>query len=96
MNRVSTLLRDQGVEPYIWMSADLKPLFRKLKETEGTLGVMGIACIPELVRGMRLCMGLEIPVVGIPLNANRCARWTGAFHPTSTSAEQVAKLLRSA
>ena len=96
VNRVSTLLREHDIEPYLWMSADLKPLFRKLKEAEGSLGVMGVACIPELVRGMRLCMELDIPVIGVPLNANRCARWTGAFHPTSTSVEAVERLMRFA
>ena len=49
----------------------------------------------QILINIGMVMGL-MPVVGIPLNANRCARWTGAFHPTSTSAEQVAKLLRSA
>ena len=89
VNAVSTLLRQHGIEPYIWMQANLKALFRKLKEEEGGLGVMGIACVPELVRGMRMCVKLGIPVVGIPLNANRCARWMGEFYPTSVEMEEV-------
>ena len=93
VNAVSTLLRQRGVEPYIWMQANLKSLFRELKKDEGGLGVMGIACVPELVRGMRMCTKLEIPVVGVPLNANRCARWMGEFHPTSVELDAVLALL---
>ena len=89
VNAVSTLLRQHNIEPYIWMQANLKALFRKLKDAEGGLGVMGIACVPELVRGMRMCVKLGIPVVGIPLNANRCARWMGEFYPTSVEMEEV-------
>jgi len=51
--------------------------------------VMGIACVPELVRGMRMCVKLDITVVGVPLNANRCARWMGEFRPTSVEMEEV-------
>jgi hypothetical protein len=93
VNAVSTLLRQRDVEPYIWMQANLKVLFRKLKDEEGGLGVMGIACVPELVRGMRMCTKLEVPVVGVPLNANRCARWMGEIHPTSVELEAVLALL---
>jgi hypothetical protein len=96
VNAVSTLLRQHGIEPYIWMQANLKSLFRKLKDAEGGLGVMGVACVPELVRGMRMCVKLGIPVVGIPLNANRCARWMGEFHPTSVELEEVLRHVNGA
>ncbi len=94
VNAVSTLLRQHGIEPYLWMRADLKALFRKLRDEEGGLGVMGIACVPELVRGMRMCVKLDIPVVGVPLNANRCARWMGEFRPTSVEMEEVRRIVR--
>jgi hypothetical protein len=93
VNTVSTLLRQHDIEPYIWMQANLKLLFRKLRDSEGGLGVMGIACVPELVRGMRMCVKLGIPVVGVPLNANRCARWMGAFRPTSVELAAVLAIL---
>jgi hypothetical protein len=93
VNRVSTLLRDARVEPYLWMNASLKSLLRELRDREGSLGVLGVACIPELLRGMRLCIGLSIPVVGIPLNANRCIRWMGAFHPTSVDLDALSRLV---
>lgn len=96
VNAVSALLREQGIEPYIWMQAILKALFRKLKEEEGGLGVMGIACVPELVHGMRMCVKLGVPVIGIPLNANRCARWMGEFYPTSVELDEVLRLVKSA
>jgi hypothetical protein len=40
-----------------------------------------------------MCAKLEIPVVGVPLNANRCARWMGEFHPTSVELDAVLALL---
>jgi hypothetical protein len=94
VNRVSALLREARVEPYLWMNADLKSLLRDLRDREGGIGVLGVACIPELFRGMRLCIGLDIPVVGIPLNANRCIRWMGAFHPTSVDLDALSRLVK--
>ncbi len=94
VNRVSTLLRSAEVEPYIWMNASLKSLLRDLLDREGSFGVLGVACVPELFHGMRMCIGLKIPVVGIPLNANRCARWMGAFHPTSVDLEELRRLVQ--
>jgi hypothetical protein len=93
VNRVSALLREARVEPYLWMNADLKSLLRELRDSEGSIGVLGVACVPELFRGMRLCISLNIPVVGIPLNANRCIRWMGAFHPTSADLDALSKLV---
>jgi hypothetical protein len=93
VNRVSTLLRGAGVEPYLWMNANLKKLLKDLRDKEGILGVLGVACVPELFNGMRMCMDLNIPVVGIPLNANRCIRWMGAFHPTSVDLDALRKLV---
>ncbi len=92
VNRVSTLLRNTHAEPYIWMNASLKSLLKELRDREGSIGVLGVACVPELVHGMRLCIGLNVPVVGIPLNANRCRRWMGAFHPTSVDLVALRKL----
>ena len=40
VNAVSTLLREWNVEPYIWMQANLKRLFREMKDAEGGLGVL--------------------------------------------------------
>ena len=93
VNRVSALLRRNRVEPYLWMNARLKGLLSRLRDREGSIGVLGVACVPELLRGMRLCFGLGVPVVGIPLNANRCKRWMGAFHPTSVDLDALSRLV---
>jgi len=95
VNSVSTLLRDTGIEPYLWMSANLRQLLLKLKTEEESIAVMGVACAPELLQGMRLCVGLNIPVVGIPLNANRCIRWMGAFHSTSVDLDALFNLIHN-
>lgn len=92
LHGVSGLLRETGVEPYIWRNAELASLFRRLKG-EGSFGVLGIACIPEVAHGMRACMDRGVPVVGIPLDANRCARWMGRFEDTSVNLERLRDLL---
>ncbi len=92
LHRVSALLREAGVHPYIWRNAELSTLFRKL-EGRGPFGVLGIACIPELAWGMRACMKRKIPVVGIPLDANRCMRWMGRFEETSVNIERLTQLV---
>lgn len=93
INQVSALLRDHGVHPYIWSRTSLKTMFRKLITKHGSIGVLGIACIVELIRGMRRCMKAGLPVMGIPLNANRCARWMDELHDTSVDLAALEKIL---
>ena len=93
VNRVSGLLRENSINPYIWRTAKLKPLFRELVGKHGSIGVFGIACVVELMQGMRLCMKAGVPVIGIPLNANRCIRWMDEFHETSVDLSAVKKLI---
>ena len=59
------------------------------------MGVLGIACIPELVSGLRLCDRLGIPAVGVPLDANRCARWFGESLETTFNLEELERILKS-
>jgi len=56
-------------------------------------GALGIACVPELAMGMRLCIRLGIAPIGIPLDANRCARWMGKAQETSFNLRQLEDLL---
>jgi hypothetical protein len=93
VNAVSKLLRRHGMVPYIWMTANLRSLFRRLKKEGKHPGVLGIACIPELVSGMRVCSRAGVPVLGIPLDANRCARWWGEFHSNTVNLQQLERLL---
>jgi hypothetical protein len=95
VNAVSKLLRLNGITPYIWMNADLTRLFKSMGSGEGSLGVLGIACVPELARGMRLCRKHGIPAVGLPLNANRCRRWMGKFFDNSVNLNRLATLVDS-
>jgi len=90
----SVLLEKYGINPYISVEMDQERLFRRLKQEHPSIGALGIACIPELARGMRLCIRLGIPPVGIPLNANRCARWMSQAYETSFNLEQLEELLR--
>lgn len=93
VNAVSRLLRDAGVEPYIWMEADLPDFFKEQRSAGQSTGVLGMACIPELVEGMRLCQKFNLPVVGIPLDANRCVRWFGEFRWNTTNLDALDKLV---
>ncbi len=90
----SVLLEKYGIKPYISVEMEQEKLFRKLKREHPSIGALGIACIPELAMGMRLCRRTGIPPVGIPLNANRCARWMGQAQETSFNLEHLEELLR--
>ncbi|HCA80780.1 MAG TPA: hypothetical protein DEP53_13715 [Bacteroidetes bacterium] len=93
VNLASRVLRLHKVKPYIRMEADLKSLFRKIRKNGETVGVLGIACVPELAKGMRLCHKYGVPAVGVPLDANRCARWWGTFYPNTVNLEKLESLL---
>ena len=95
VNKISKLLRKNEVTPYIWMNADLKKVFADYRKQNTKVGVLGIACIPELVSGMRLCQKLNVPAVGIPLDANRCSRWMGEFYNNSVNINSLEKLLNA-
>jgi len=92
-NHGSRILKDNNIEPYIWSGGKMKQLAKYTFREKRTFGVLGIACIPELVHGMRTCRKNKIPVVGIPLNANRCVRWFGEFFPNSIDLAELERLV---
>jgi hypothetical protein len=75
------------------MGGNMKQLAKYTLHEKRTFGVLGIACIPELTFGMRNCRRNNIPVVGIPLNANRCIRWFGEFFQNSVDLEELDRLV---
>jgi len=89
----SKLLTKYEIHPYISITIDQKKLFQRLKAEHPDIGAIGIACIPELAQAMRLCIKLGISPIGIPLNANRCARWMKRTHESSFSLEELEKLV---
>jgi hypothetical protein len=92
-NYASKILEANNIEPYIWTEGDMKKLAKYSIKEKRTFGVLGIACIPELTWGMRTCRKNKIPVVGIPLNANRCVRWFGEFFPNSIDLEELERIV---
>lgn len=90
----SLLLKQYGIKPYISVEMNQEKLFKKLKAKNQSIGALGIACIPELIRGMKLCIRLDIPPIGIPLDANRCARWMEQAHESSFNLEELESLLK--
>ena len=93
INKLNKVLRDNGINPYILSRGSLKSIFRKLIREHGSIGVLGIACVVELIQGMRFCMKAKLPVMGIPLNANRCPRWMGGFFETSVDLSALENIL---
>jgi hypothetical protein len=93
IHKLSRMLRDHGVHPYILSRGSLKSIFSKLLRKHGSIGVLGIACMVELIQGMRYCMKANLPVMGIPLNANRCPRWMGDFLETSVDLPALERIL---
>ena len=89
----SALLKKYGIHPYISVSMDLERLFKAIKAEHYSVGAIGIACVPELVAGMRLCIKLGIPAVGIPLDANRCARWMNKTSESSFNLRELEELI---
>jgi len=92
-NHASSILGKNNIEPFIWMGGSIKELAKSTYSKGQSLGILGIACIPELVWGIRKCNRYKIPVVGIPLNANRCIRWFGEFFPNSINLDELEKLV---
>lgn len=93
INAVSKLMKLRNIKAYIWREADLKKIFRLARSSGENIGVFGIACIPELVNGLRLCAKYDVPAIGVPLDANRCVRWMGDFYPNSVNEKKILSLL---
>jgi hypothetical protein len=93
VRQAGVLLEEYGIKTYISVEREQEKLFRRLKLAHPSIGALGIACIPELARGMRLCIRTGISPVGVQLNANRCARWMSQAYETSFSLEQLQELL---
>ena len=89
IGRISDILKSKNIKPYIWMEMNFGPTVKKLMKEHGSVGVLGIACIPELIAGMRKCQKYHLPVVGLPLDANRCIRWMGDFYENSVNMEEL-------
>jgi len=70
-------------------------MFKKLFKDYSSVAILGIACIPELVNGLRRSAKLNVPAIGLPLNANRCIRWFGDFYPNSVSLAELEKLINN-
>ena len=93
-NHASIILEKNNIEPYIWSGGKMRQLARHTVKEKSTLGILGIACVPELTFGMRSVRRKGLPVVGVPLNANRCIRWFGEFLPNSVDLEQLSRLVK--
>lgn len=93
-NHTSEILKSYNIEPYIWMGGNMKQLAKYTFHEKRTFGVLGIACVLELTFGMRSCRKNNIPVVGIPLNANRCIRWFGEFFQNSVDLAELEKSVK--
>ncbi|MBC8181833.1 DUF116 domain-containing protein [candidate division KSB1 bacterium] len=94
INQGSKILKKYQIDPYISVTIDQAKMFKYLMRKHKSISALGIACIPELVRGMRMCLDFDIPAIGIPLDVNRCARWMGRAQETSFNIEALENLIR--
>ena len=92
INSVSKLMKLRNIKAYIWREADLKKIFKLARSNGQSIGVFGVACIPELINGLRLCAKYDVPAIGVPLDANRCIRWMGDFYPNSVNEKKILSL----
>ncbi|MFC2119570.1 DUF116 domain-containing protein [Bacteroidota bacterium] len=93
INSVSKKMKLRDIKAYIWRESDLKKIFKLAKSSGQSIGAFGVACIPELVNGLRLCAKYDVPAIGVPLDANRCVRWMGDFYPNSVNEKKILSLL---
>ena len=93
INSISKLMKLRNIKAYIWRESDLKKIFKLARSNGQSIGVFGVACVPELVNGMRLCARYDVPAIGVPLDANRCIRWMGDFYPNSVNEKKILSLL---
>lgn len=93
INLGGKLLKEYGIDPFISTIIGQDQILKDVKEKHGSVGVLGIACVPELAMGMRLAIHLGIPPIGIPLDANRCSRWLGKAYETSINLNALEKLV---
>jgi len=93
INAVSKLMKLRDIKAYIWREADLKKIFKLAKSSGQNISAFGVACIPELVNGLRLCAKYDVPAIGVPLDANRCVRWMGDFYLNSVNEKKIISLL---
>jgi len=93
INAVSKIMKLKNIKAYIWREADLKKIFKLARSSGENIGAFGVACIPELVNGLRLCAKYDVPAIGVPLDANRCVRWMGDFYPNSVNQKKIISLL---
>ena len=94
INKVSRILLKSGITPYIWKTASIKSVIKNYRKKKETLGIFGIACIPELLHGMRHCVSADVPVMGMPLDGNKCERWKDKFYPNSISLKRLEYILK--
>lgn len=90
---ISRILKEHHVDAYIWRGADIKKGIKKAFGTKLTIAVLGIACIPELIFGMRKCQKHGLPAIGVPLDGNCCIRWMGEFNRNSINLDQLELLI---
>jgi hypothetical protein len=45
---VSNIIKANNIEPYIWMSGNMKELAKETLSEKKSFAVPGIACLPEL------------------------------------------------
>lgn len=76
INTITELAEGDNIPIYFGLSPypDLSIILRKIKNKYHNFGIIGVACIPELYKGMVIAIEHNIPPQGILLNYNGCEK----------------------
>lgn len=93
INQITRILDENDIEHYLWSGDSFIPMVKKTRLQNKSFGMLGIACIPELINGMRVCQKMNVPVVGLPIDGNCCRRWWGETYQSTFNLNRLEFLL---
>lgn len=93
INQITRILEKYSIDHYLWTGDSFKGLVKETVQKGESFGMLGVACIPELINGMRACEKINIPVVGLPIDGNCCRRWWGQTYQGTFNLKRLELLL---
>jgi hypothetical protein len=93
VNRLTKIGDEYGFEVYI-VSHESSAFSKSTKEDRNELGIIGVACVPNLIAGGWKAVSLGIPAQCVLLDYSSCKNhWDEEGFPTSINLNQLMKLL---
>jgi len=88
LDGLGILLRKHRFELSFIQKTRIKALLRDLSRIDGTVALLSIHGLVELISLMKQSMAEQIPIIGVPLNSSKCPRW--AEKPYDISVDCIA------